>query len=574
MEAKFTPTFIPPYLGQEIKSAAERKMYDVLQNLCLKNAYVLHSLGLPKHKTKIYGEVDFVVVCERGVACLEIKGGRVECREGKWLFTDRYGVEREKAEGPFAQVIGNMFSLKTVLKQQFPTNPHINNLLCAAGVVFPDIDFKSTSQEIISEMIFDRSTKDITSYMNRVFDYWQERGYREPAKLSPTDIEEIVKYLRGEFCFIPALGERLENVERKLIRLTAEQTRIMDALSMNPHLLISGSAGTGKTLLAADFARKQAAQGRRVLFLTYNKNLANYVSAQLDLGEKLKVINIHALFGEYVSVVAEEVTANPQNYFSEVLPERFWDYVSALPPDELAGMQYDLLIMDEGQDILRPALLYPLDYLLKGGFEKGNWAFFYDEHQNIYNPDYLEGMIQMQSYPNITLFRLFVNCRNTIQIGRYTLKKCCMELEAESFMRENGEEVERIQYSDAEDFSHQVSRLLKRLRREGVRESNIVFLSGRRYKNSLLAKAGIKVNEMGTEFEEKREMPVYSTIQGFKGLDSGVVILFGMEDIRGEDFQKYMYIAGTRARTLLFVLEEASFFDGVDSIDSTPWKVL
>lgn len=48
----------------------------------MKNAYVLHSLGLPKHQSKIYGEIDFVVVCDRGVACLEIKGGRVECRDG------------------------------------------------------------------------------------------------------------------------------------------------------------------------------------------------------------------------------------------------------------------------------------------------------------------------------------------------------------------------------------------------------------------------------------------------------------------------------------------------------------
>lgn len=104
-------TFIPPYMGEEIKSNAEKKMYDVLQKLDMEDTYVLHSLGLPKHQTKIYGEIDFVVVCKRGIACLEIKGGRVECREGKWFFTDRYGVERQKPEGPFAQVTGNMFSL-------------------------------------------------------------------------------------------------------------------------------------------------------------------------------------------------------------------------------------------------------------------------------------------------------------------------------------------------------------------------------------------------------------------------------------------------------------------------------
>lgn len=79
-------TFIPPYMGEEIKSSAEKKMYNVLQKLEMENACILHSLGLPKHKTKIYGEIDFVVVCERGVACLEIKGGRVECRKGKWFL--------------------------------------------------------------------------------------------------------------------------------------------------------------------------------------------------------------------------------------------------------------------------------------------------------------------------------------------------------------------------------------------------------------------------------------------------------------------------------------------------------
>lgn len=95
-------TFIPPYLGEEIKSNAEKKMYEVLRKLDLEDAYVLHSLGLPRHQSKIYGEIDFVVVCKRGVACLEIKGGRVECQDGKWLFIDRYGVKRRKPEGPFA----------------------------------------------------------------------------------------------------------------------------------------------------------------------------------------------------------------------------------------------------------------------------------------------------------------------------------------------------------------------------------------------------------------------------------------------------------------------------------------
>ncbi len=38
-------TFIPPYMSEEIKSNAEKKMYDVLQQLDMEDAYVLHSAG-------------------------------------------------------------------------------------------------------------------------------------------------------------------------------------------------------------------------------------------------------------------------------------------------------------------------------------------------------------------------------------------------------------------------------------------------------------------------------------------------------------------------------------------------
>lgn len=144
-------------------------MYNILQGLTLKNAYILHSLGLPEQQSKIYGEIDFVVVCERGVAC---------------------------------------------------------------GVVFPDIRFQSSSQEIIREIVYDAATDYITGCMERVFDYWQGCQHREPEKISSSDIQKIVSFLRGE----------------------------------NRHLFIRGGAGTGKSLLAADFAGKQAALGKKVLF--------------------------------------------------------------------------------------------------------------------------------------------------------------------------------------------------------------------------------------------------------------------------------------------------------------------
>ena len=550
-------TFIPPYMGEEIKSNAEKKMYDVLQKLNMKNAYVLHSLGLPKHQSKIYGEIDFVVVCDRGVACLEIKGGRVECRDGKWFFKDRYSVEREKPEGLFAQVTGNMFSLRDVLKKKFQNNKHMKNLLTACGVVFPDIEFKSVSQEIISEIVYDNRTEDITGYMNRVFDYWEERQHRQPSRLSPGDIRDIVQFLRGDFVFIPTLSDRLNSVEKRLVRLTSEQAQLMQALSLNKHLLIEGNAGTGKTLLAVDFAKKKAASGKKVLFLTYNKNLANNVIRQVDTIENLKVINIHALFGEYVVVDVKKMQENPNVYFSEILPEIFYEYLSELSDEELEKIKYDLIIMDEGQDILKPLYLYSLDTLLRGGFANGDWAVFYDEKQNIYNPDYNDGMEILRGY-NCTEFKLFVNCRNTVQIGTYSSKISGIDLG--EFIRENGEEVQNISYEDDDDFKKKITGILKNLRKEKVDIRDIVFLAPKKYKNSKVAQAGIEVNEIGDNFDSSKELPVYATIQGFKGLDSKIVILTDVEYIRKENLSSFLYIAGTRARTLLYIVTPKGFF--------------
>lgn len=163
-------------------------------------------------------------------------------------------MERQKSEGPFAQVTGNMFSLLSELKNKFPSNPHMKNILVACGVVFPDVEFRSSSQEIIPEIIYDTRTDNITDYVNAIFDYWTRRQHREPSKLSKSDVKDIVNYLRGNFCFIPTLRDRLNNIEQRLIRLTNEQAQIMNALGMNSHLLIEGNAGTGKTLLATEFA--------------------------------------------------------------------------------------------------------------------------------------------------------------------------------------------------------------------------------------------------------------------------------------------------------------------------------
>ena len=499
-------TFIPPCCGDEVKSNAERK---------------------------------------------------VLCRDGLWYFIDRYGVEHEKTEGPFAQAAGNMFSLKKVLAEHFGKTIDMRDTLAACGVMFPDVEFRSGGQEVIPEIIFDKRTENITAYLNQVFDYWEGRQHRRPRPLSPQNRKAIAAFLRADFTYIPSRGDRLNEVDQRLLRLTREQAMLLDALSLNDHLIIEGGAGTGKTMLAMEYARRECGRGRRVLYLTYNKNLARNIISCLgeQCGENIKIVNLHALFGEYVRVDAEAMAQDPNLYFTQELPEDVLSYLEELSQEELGALQFDDLILDEGQDILKPEYLLVMDLLLKGGLEKGCWAVFYDEKQNLYNPEFADGFQLLTSYSN-TRFKLFINCRNTAQIGTFNAQMSHTQLE--EYLKENGEEVHVVSYADEADLQKKTVELLKKLRAEGVALGDVAFLSPKRLKNSRLSRLALgrfRFNELKDGFQRKEDEPVYSTIQGFKGLDSKVVVLIELDQVPASLYSQFVYTGCSRARSLLIVFQ-------------------
>ncbi len=158
---------IPFYISSEVTSAAERKIFELLHDSEELSAYTcLHSLGLSRHSRKRQGEIDFVLVGNNTIICLEIKGGRVTRKEGVWIFKDRYGQENRKTEGPFVQASTAMYSLKKDLEAKFGPN---HNYLFGYGVVFPDIEFTSQSPEWDNAIVYDLkdSSKPIDKYINR-----------------------------------------------------------------------------------------------------------------------------------------------------------------------------------------------------------------------------------------------------------------------------------------------------------------------------------------------------------------------------------------------------------------------
>ena len=142
----------------------------------------------------------------------------------------------------------------------------------------------SSKKKVVMMQVFDcNDGTDVYDYIHRIFngacDKWKALyGEDVPFEKLPTDedVKYIAALLRGDFDKAVAISVQIKYAEEELIKLTNEQYRCVDQLDDNKRCLIEGGAGTGKTLLAIEEAKKAVASGLRVALFCYNKNLGDW----------------------------------------------------------------------------------------------------------------------------------------------------------------------------------------------------------------------------------------------------------------------------------------------------------
>lgn len=259
---------IPSVISPEIKSAAEKHIFEWFRDDPRTSDWiVLHSLGISNHNTVIHGETDFfILVPYMGLFALEVKGGRVKRKDGIWSFTDRYGNVGTKERGPFDQAWDGVFSIVGDIKSKLdPSHRYLENIFYGIGVMFPDVEYITVGCDEEQWQVFDcNDGTDVYDYVHRIFngacDKWKALyGEEVPFEKLPTDedVKYIAALLRGDFDKAVAISVQIKYAEEELVKLTNEQYRCIDQLDDNKRCLIEGGAGTGKTLLAIEEAKKQ-----------------------------------------------------------------------------------------------------------------------------------------------------------------------------------------------------------------------------------------------------------------------------------------------------------------------------
>jgi len=505
-------------------SNAERKVFYALKNAgCLEGALCLHSLGLPQHAYKACCELDFVIVGPDGLYALEVKGGGVSRNDkGQWVLTDRKGEQHIHKEGPFRQVQGNFYALLDQLKKHVP-----GDLLAGIpkgwGVVFPDCSFNVSSVEWDDATIADqRRMGQFSVWLQNLVRYYRRKDGKDGSYAAPPGVvHTIADLLRPRFELVPSLGGALGSAEMTLNCLTEDQCHAVDILTANPRVICRGGAGTGKTFLAMELARRGLADGRRVALCCSSPWLRNYLDVQLQHPE-LKVLTI----------------------------DKARRTVDRLSP-------VDLLITDEGQDLMNFSDLDVLDKLVEGGLAGGNWCVFCDSNNQAglvgqWDPKAFEFLTSM----GVTQVPLKRNCRNTRpiveEVGRYT--GCDMGSQEQG----GGPRVEVLRLGGGTTGADALSQTLRNLQSEGVSLSQITVLSPKPWEESCAshlsgreARDIVQLDEFSLRSFPPKHVS-FARIQDFKGLENAAIILVDLEDGHLDRASPaLLYVGMSRARAYL-----------------------
>ncbi len=479
-------------------------------------------------------EADFVLAHpEHGALVVEVKGGelRYDAEEG-WRSVSRSGAAHPLDRDPFDQAKDRAHSLRRFLRS-LPGWPRgwgpIGYVVC-----FPDAVCSSPPLPHMEPVLLDaRHLADGRALEARLVEVARSWGQ---GRAGPEGVEAIVRALAHDVEIRHPLALDVAEADREILRLSDQQFRLLDMLAGNRRVAVAGPAGSGKTLLAAEKARRLAAQGFRVLFTCFNRPLAEHLRKALADAPGIHVETFHGLAVALAGEAGIELRGDrsSREFWDEVVPRALERAVERLGP------RYDALIVDEAQDFAADWWV-PLQLLLEDP-DRGILYAFSDDNQAIYRePALPEGLAR---------FRLSEVWRNTEQI--FHAVTAYYRGEEIVCVGPDGPEVE-VRGVAPGRLRDELSRVLHRLvAEEGLDPRDLVVLTPHAAERSAV-RGRVGAFVLTEEPRGGRDV-LLSSIHRFKGLDAPAVVVCEVDRYEKEGFTRNMYVACSRARTLLVVL--------------------
>ena len=358
--------------------------------------------------------------------------------------------------------------------------------------------------------------------------------------------DKILKHFCYKICFMPRSDE-FEGYDRTLKPvLTAAQNGVMKAIEKHELVHVSGGAGTGKTVLATACAGKFASRGERVMYVCYNKCLADYIRELLEeqgLGN-VAVTHFDAIPGNVFDVPGpllpedQSATNDWEKFHNEVA-----DTIISRGGDLSDRDKFDLILIDEAQD-MNTNMLWAFLYLIK---EKGRIAFFSDSAQSIFRGGW---EFPAKDFVGLNEQYLDTNMRNTDNIHNRIV----------GYSHETTRPGGLIMGGPPKEFSGSVADLVANLLTEGIRPHSIAVLAYRKKTIDGLQSdeaRDVRFTEKFRFWNKRNGNVLKATVQSFKGLEADVVIVADsvpeLPELTDTDRDHLRYVAESRAKYRLYL---------------------
>lgn len=483
---------IPPLEYIQSRSTAEVRVARLLSRLDGDPAaYAFYSVGLTRHPQKLRAEADFIVLWRGAVLVLEVKGGSLTRHEGVWTIADAQGCSYSKRESPWEQASGNMFALREYLDERLVGRRPAYGVL----VVTPDQriprgvewdPWEWAGPDAMTSANFSRALDSAAAHA------------RSKAHLPEIhSLKAVRDALRPEFDAVRLLPDIAEAIEGQMARLLESQIDVLSGLEDFPRVIVEGGAGTGKTLLGMEAARRAAAQGLQVLFTCRSESVLSYIGAELE---------------------SAGVTVVP------------FDRLRDLP-------RFDLVVIDEAQDLMNIEDLPALEAVLSGPIDTSRWWLFLDPN----NQSRIDGVFDDEAYSlikesSVARYRLRLNFRNTANIVSQVQTYIDADLGTPRIGE--GPRVRTEVFEDQARMVELVRAKLGVLIGDGVSARDIAVIS---------AQGATRVVDAGGKSFE------FMTPRQAKGLEFKYVLIVDVDDLSAEGWQSRLYVAMTRAKVELWI---------------------
>ncbi len=538
---------IPSIPHEFVPESREGEMFLSLQKLP-DDYYVFHSFRIIKLDDNTWkeNEIDFVIFNKhKGLLCLEAKAGNVYCERGMWHYSSG-----KEMRDPFDQANANRWKLSKYIGDFEQTKQIKKHCKILCGVWFPSIDKNKLSKislpsNAIKEAILtSEDLDDPLDSIERIFDIeipvkCSDKTFFVETFLTKSETESLLQnILCPTFSILPSKTLELDYKREKFNALIKEQCNLLNYLEEQRSAVINGAAGTGKTMIAIEKARRHANKGEKVLFLCFNIKLKEYLEKTYSYDN----VDYYTI-DKFACKLCHSIEPNYDDLENELIRLAYED-----------NFPYLHVIIDEGQDFgqarMKSDEIFAILEEIVLSTEKGTFYVFYDKLQLVQSfkvPKFIEN-----ADCRLTLYK---NCRNTKKIAETSFKPFAKTPKLFDYAILGV--LPEMSFLTEETIKEHIDSIIGQSIANGI--TDIQILSCVPSGESLLD------NYIQNEFYSYNGQKIpFTTCRKFKGLEADKIILVDVNKNSIMSDNNLFYVGSSRARFELSVLAMLSDNDCVD----------